>query len=99
MDKTAVLLVDVQRDGVAYSGPDRKILTRRGEPFSPLVERRRLPVSIALDGAKKCRFHALDISGRRGGEVPCSFDEGVLSFMADTKGPDGKGVLAWEISR
>ena len=92
-------LVDVQRDGVAYSGPDRKILTRRGEPFSPLVERRRLPVSIALDGAKKCRVHALDISGRRGGEVPCSFDEGFLSFMADTKGPDGKGVLAWEISR
>ena len=92
-------LVDVQRDGVAYSGLDRRILTRRGEPFSPLVERRRLPVSIALDGAKNCCVHALDISGRRVGEVPCAFDKGVLSFTADTKGPNGKGVLAWEISR
>ena len=59
----------------------------------------RLPVFIALDGAKKCRVHALDVSGRRVGEVPCAFDKGFLSFTADTKGPDGKGVLAWEIVR
>ena len=63
------------------------------------MERRRLPVFIALDGAKKCRVHALDVSGRRVGEVPCAFDKGFLSFTADTKGPDGKGVLAWEIVR
>ena len=54
---------------------------------------------IALDGAKKCRVHALDVSGRRVGEVPCAFDKGFLSFTADTKGPDGNGVLAWEIVR
>ena len=92
-------LVDVQRDGVAYSGPDRLIVLRKGESGRPLVERRRLPVFIALDGAKKCRVHALDVSGRRVGEVPCAFDKGFLSFTADTKGPDGKGVLAWEIVR
>jgi hypothetical protein len=92
-------LVDVQRDGVAYSGPDRKIVLRKGETGRPLVERRRLPISIVFDGAKKCRVHALDISGRRVGEVPCAFEGGVLSFTADTKGPDGKGVLAWEIVR
>ena len=92
-------LVDVQRDGVAYSGPDRTILTRRGEIYRPIVERRQLPVSIALDGGKKCRVYALDISGRRVGEIPCSFDKGVLSFTADTKGPNGTGVLAWEIVR
>ena len=92
-------LVDVQRDGAAYSGPDRKIVVRGGDVGRPLVERRRLPVSIALDGAKNCRVHALDISGRRVGEVPCVLDKGVLSFTADTKGPNGKGVLAWEILR
>ena len=86
-------------DGVAYSGPDRLIVLRKGESGRPLVERRRLPVFIALDGAKKCRVHALDVSGRRVGEVPCAFDKGVLSFTADTKGPDGSGVLAWEIVR
>ena len=52
-------------------------------------------------GATSPGVFALDTTGRRTAAIPAAYDPatGILRFTASTRGPDGKGVLCYEIVR
>ena len=93
------LLGDVQRNGVEYADEARRVMTKRGDAAMQIVRVQTARVRLKIRDDGNFRIYPLDMSGRRVGEIPCKIDDGVLSFSACTRGPDGKGVLAWEIVR
>ena len=93
------LLGDIQRNGVEYADETRRIMTKRGDASMQIVRVQTVGVRLEVRNAGNFRIYALDMSGRRVGEIPCETADGVLSFSVCTRGPGGKGILAWEVVR
>ena len=93
-------LGDVQFDGIEYTDATRTVIQKKGDYGRPLVRDMKIPVSLELDPQAAYTVYALDTAGRRIGTLPVSgASRPALCFTAATRGPDGRGVLNWEIVR
>ena len=97
-------LTDVQGEGSKFADARRQVLLERGT--RPLVCAGSAAVELRLDAASApdaptLEVFALDSSGHRIAAIPAAYDPatGVLRFTASTRGPDGQGVLCYEIAR
>ena len=89
-------LTDVQGDGALFSDESMTTIVRWGR--RPLVQNGIADVRLKLDKPADYAVYELDTAGRRRGIVPSSVKDGMLTFAATTKGPNG-GRIHYEIAR
>ena len=90
-------LTDARMTGQAYADVFGSLLTEWGK--RPVLVRRGVAsLSLAL-GNSAWTVTALGIDGSRVQGVPCSVQNGRLSFVADTAGVPGRATMAYEIGR
>lgn len=81
-------ITDVQNSNIRYSGPDRDVLEDWGST-PHLVRVGSVQVSLVLDKPSQVKVYRLDMSGRRGAEVPVTVNGGSISFnlsISDSSG-------------
>ena len=94
-----LVLADVQFDGATYTDASLTSQLEKGTYAKPIVKVMRVPVRLDLASASDYEVYALDTAGRRTGKVETTVRDGALAFVASTRGPDGRGCLAWEVVR
>lgn len=85
-----VHLTDAQGSGAEYAAADRRVLLKWGEGC--LIENG--SAHIALSAGAPFKIYRLDSTGRRQGEVPPEFCDGVLSFDVST----ANGCIYYELT-
>ena len=89
-------LTDVQNSGAVFSGDGRKVLLEWGG-VPHLMARGRAEVSLAL-ADRPWKVHALSTGGRRLREVPATYADGRLSFVADVAAEPSSATFLYEVS-
>jgi hypothetical protein len=89
-------LTDVQNTGAVFGGDGRKVLLEWGG-VPHLMARGRAEVSLAL-ADRPWKVHALSTGGRRLREVPATYADGRLSFVADVAADTSSATFLYEVS-
>ncbi len=90
-------LTDVQNTGIQYADKSLRILMKWGT-LPHLMRKGKAYVSVTC-APGDWKVYALESTGRRRGEVPCSYAGGVLSFTADTARERENATYLYELVR
>ena len=96
-------LTDVQNSNIRYGDPDLKILLDWGR-LPHIARRGTADIALAMSqpesgSAQTPVVYRLDTAGRRLGEVPATFENGVLRFEARTDIDRSAATMLYEIVR
>ena len=96
-------LTDVQNSNIRYGDPDLKILLDWGR-LPHIARRGTADIALAMSqpesgSAQTPVVYRLDTAGRRLGEVPATFENGVLRFEARTDIDRTAATMLYEIVR
>lgn len=90
-------LTDVQNSGARFADASMRVLLGWGG-LPHLMRRGRADVSLALDDGSFA-VYVLDADGARRNEIPASYQNGKLSFVADSARDPGVASYLYEIVR
>ena len=91
-------VTDVQDHGITFADDTRKVLLKWGW-IPHVMERGRASIALSLDDGEKPVVHALRPDGSRWGQIPCRFENNVLTFDADTAHKFASATFMYEIVR
>lgn len=90
-------VTDVQNTGTRFLSSERKVLERWGNA-PQLARRGKATILLVRSGpARDAELWRLDPAGRRLSTVPVEREGNNLTFILETKGPDGKATLCYEL--
>lgn len=90
-------LSNTDTEGTRYASPEMTVLLSYGKGAT-VVRKAVSQVSLKVSG-DGWKLYALNLEGRRVGEVPFRKNADGISFTADTFGPNGDALLAYELVR
>ena len=91
-------LVNTGANNQKFVGKDWGILKSYGQ-LPHLVFRAQADISLKLSQGSAPTVYAVDLYGKRVGEMKSSWKNGTLSFHADTAGINNKAIMVYEITR
>lgn len=94
-------LTNVLGENVKFGETGMYSIIDRGDP-QKLVKHGTASITVPYaSNQAEPKLYALDLAGHRMAKVPFVIDpeQGILTFRADTAGPDGQGVLCYELAR